>query len=150
MMPIILTRTYLSKAHIESAETGCPVAALGSETPRQTPEVRRAATRRIKEMIDLVGGQLPEWGQPGAHESALVTVATAVGAAGAGARRRRPAPFRRGARSGAEAPRRRLTRPRKQPGPAFVQEYDAPHRRRRSERQHHEVILGKTAAEGAL
>jgi TetR/AcrR family transcriptional regulator, transcriptional repressor for nem operon len=75
-----LLRAYLSKAHVEGAETGCPLAALGSEMPRQAPEVRRAATRRIKEMIDLVGRQSPDWGQPGAHEHALVTVATMVGA----------------------------------------------------------------------
>jgi AcrR family transcriptional regulator len=74
-----MLHAYLSKAHIEGAETGCPVAALGSEMPRQAPEVRRAATRRIKEMIDLVARQLPDWGQPGAHEQALVTVATMVG-----------------------------------------------------------------------
>jgi hypothetical protein len=47
--------------------------------PRQAPDVRRAATRRIKEMIDLVARQLPDWGQPEAHERALVIVATAVG-----------------------------------------------------------------------
>ena len=43
------------------------------------PEVRRATTRYLKEMIDLVARQLPDWGQPGAHERALVTVATMVG-----------------------------------------------------------------------
>lgn len=75
-----ILRTYLSKAHVEAIETGCSVAALGSEMPRQAPKVRRAATRRIKEMIDLVGRQSPDWGQPGAHERALVTLATAVGA----------------------------------------------------------------------
>src|SRR5215213_8714998 len=75
-----LLRAYLSKEHVEGAETGCAVAALGSEMPRQAPEVRRAATRRIKEMIDLVARQSPDWGLPGAHEHALVTVATAVGA----------------------------------------------------------------------
>ena len=75
-----IIRTYLSKAHLEAVETGCAVAALGSEMPRQTPQVRRAATRRIKEMIDLVGRHSPDWGQRGAHERALVTVATAVGA----------------------------------------------------------------------
>ena len=74
-----MIRTYLSKAHVEAIETGCAVAALGSEMPRQTPQVRRAATRRIKEMIDLVARQSPEWGQPGAHERALVTAATMVG-----------------------------------------------------------------------
>ncbi|HUX26296.1 MAG TPA: TetR/AcrR family transcriptional regulator [Burkholderiales bacterium] len=75
-----LLRAYLSKAHVDGAETGCPIVALGSEMPRQAPEVRRAATRHIKEMIDLVARQSPDWGQPGAHERALVTVVTMVGA----------------------------------------------------------------------
>ena len=75
-----MMEAYLSKAHVEGVETGCAAAALGSEMPRQAPQVRRAATRRIKEMIDLVARQSPDWGQPGAHERALVTVATAVGA----------------------------------------------------------------------
>jgi len=74
-----MMQAYLSKAHVEGVETGCATAALGSEMPRQAPEVRRAATRRIKEMIDLVARQSPDWGQPGAHERALVTVATMVG-----------------------------------------------------------------------
>lgn len=74
-----LLRVYLSSAHVKHAETGCAVAACGSELPRQTPEVRRAATRRIKEMIDLVARQSPDWGQPGAHQRALVTVSTMVG-----------------------------------------------------------------------
>ena len=75
-----MLRAYLSKEHVKGVETGCAVAALGSEMPRQAPKVRRAGTRRIKEMIDLVGRQSPDWGQPGAHERALVTLATAVGA----------------------------------------------------------------------
>jgi AcrR family transcriptional regulator len=75
-----MLRSYLSKEHVQAVESGCAVAALGSEMPRQTPKVRRAATRRIKEMIDLVARQSPDWGEPGAHERAIVTVATAVGA----------------------------------------------------------------------
>ncbi|MGZ8392039.1 MAG: TetR/AcrR family transcriptional regulator [Gemmatimonadales bacterium] len=75
-----LIRAYLSKEHLEDAESGCPMAALGSEMPRQAPEVRRAATRRMKEAIDLVARQLPDWGKPSAHEQALVTLSTIVGA----------------------------------------------------------------------
>jgi len=74
-----MLRSYLSREHVEHAEMGCPLAALGSETPRQTPEVRRATTRHIKETIDLVARQSPDWGQPGAHERAMVTLATMVG-----------------------------------------------------------------------
>ena len=75
-----LLQAYLSKAHVEGVESGCAVAALGSEMPRQAPDVRRVATRRIKEMIDLVARQSPDWGQPGVHERALAIVATMVGA----------------------------------------------------------------------
>ena len=74
-----LLRAYLSRAHVEAVETGCGVAALCSETPRQAPQVRRAATRRIKEMIDLVARQSSDWGKRGAHERALFTVAAMVG-----------------------------------------------------------------------
>ena len=75
-----LIRAYLSKEHLEGPDSGCPMAALGSEMPRQAPEVRRAATRRIKEAIDLVARQLPDWGKPSAHEQALATLSTMVGA----------------------------------------------------------------------
>jgi len=75
-----MIRAYLSKEHVEDAETGCPVVALGSEMPRQASRVRRAATRRIKEMIDVVARYSPGQGEPGASEHALVTVATMVGA----------------------------------------------------------------------
>ncbi len=74
-----MLRAYLSPEHLKQVEMGCPLAALGSETARQAPEVRRVTTRHIKEMIDLVARQSPDWGQPGAHERALVTVATMVG-----------------------------------------------------------------------
>ena len=77
-LPAML-EAYLSKPHLQQVETGCATAALASEMPRQTAEVRRAHTRRIKEMIDLVSRQLPDWGQPGAHERAMVTIATMVG-----------------------------------------------------------------------
>jgi len=74
-----LLGAYLSKAHLEHPEMGCPVAALGSEMPRQAAEVRKAATRRIKEMIDVIARQSPHWGEPGAHQQALMTAATMVG-----------------------------------------------------------------------
>ena len=75
-----MIHAYLSKEHVKNAETGCPVAALGSETARQASKVRRAATRRIKDVIDLVARYSPDQGEPEAHARALVTVATMVGA----------------------------------------------------------------------
>ena len=74
-----LLRSYLSREHLEQIEAGCPLAALGSETVRQAPEVRRATTRHVKAMVDLVARQSPDWGQPAAHERALLTIAAMVG-----------------------------------------------------------------------
>ena len=74
-----IMQAYLSPEHIATVETGCPVAALGSEMPRQAPEVRRAATIHIKEMIDLFARQLPDWGQPQAHEHAMALVCALIG-----------------------------------------------------------------------
>lgn len=75
-----LLKTYLSRAHVERAESGCPVAALGSEMPRQAPEVREAATRRIKDMIDLVTRYAPDGSKPEGRRKALATTATMIGA----------------------------------------------------------------------
>lgn len=75
-----MLRAYLSKEHMGNTEVGCPLAALGSETSRQAADVRRVITRHIKAMVDLAARQSPNWGQPAAHERALVTVATMVGA----------------------------------------------------------------------
>jgi TetR/AcrR family transcriptional regulator, transcriptional repressor for nem operon len=71
---------YLSREHVKEPEAGCPLAALGSETARQAPEVRRVATRHIKATIDLIARQSPDWGKHGAHERALVTLSLMVGA----------------------------------------------------------------------
>ena len=70
---------YLSRENLEQLERSCPLAALGSETVRQTPGVRRVTTRYIKEMVDLVARQPSDWGQAGVHDRALVTVAAMVG-----------------------------------------------------------------------
>lgn len=76
-----LMRAYLSPEHIAAIETGCPVSALGSEMPRQAPEVRRVATIHIKEMIDLFARQHPQWGQPVAHAEAMAQVCALIGTA---------------------------------------------------------------------
>ena len=71
---------YLSDGHVASPQAGCALATLGSEMPRQAPEVRQVCARRLKEMVDLVERQMPGWGQPGSHEKALGTLSCLVGA----------------------------------------------------------------------
>jgi len=72
-----LVESYLSDRHVAATETGCTLAALGSETRRQTPEIRRVATKRIKELATLVEHQAA--GRANAPE-ALATLAALVGA----------------------------------------------------------------------
>lgn len=74
-----IMEAYLSPEHIASIERGCPVSALASEMPRQAAEVRHAATVHIKEMVDLLARQMPDWGQPQAHEQAMALLASLIG-----------------------------------------------------------------------
>src|SRR6185295_15566055 len=41
-----MLKAYLSREHVQHTDIGCPLAALGSETPRQAPEVCRMACAR--------------------------------------------------------------------------------------------------------
>ena len=77
-----LVDTYLADNHVTAAEQGlgCAIAAAGSDVPRQCPEVQRAVSRRIKDLIGLVERQMPDWGKEAAHEKAMGVVATLVGA----------------------------------------------------------------------
>jgi AcrR family transcriptional regulator len=75
-----LVYTYLSDQHVAAPEQGCVIAAAGSEAPRQQAEVRRAASRRIKDLIGLIERQFPEWGRSAAHDKAMGIAATLVGA----------------------------------------------------------------------
>ena len=74
-----IMKAYLSPEHIATVETGCPVSALACEMPRQAPEVRHAATLHIKEMIDLLARQMPDWGDARAHEEAMVLLCSLIG-----------------------------------------------------------------------
>ena len=77
-----LIDTYLSDRHVAAPEQGwgCAIAAAGSEVPRQQAEVRRAASRRIKDLIGLIERQFAEWGRGAAHDKAMGIAATVVGA----------------------------------------------------------------------
>jgi AcrR family transcriptional regulator len=79
---LALIDTYLSDRHVAAPEQGwgCAIAAAGSEVPRQQAEVRRAASRRIKDLVGLIERQFPEWGRGAAHDKAMGIAATVVGA----------------------------------------------------------------------
>src|ERR1044072_2070629 len=74
-----LVDTYFSDGHVAHPEQGCVIAAAGSEVPHQEEEVRRAASRRIKDIIGLIERQSPDWGKSAAHDKAMGIAATLVG-----------------------------------------------------------------------
>lgn len=73
-----LMHVYLSNEHMANIETGCSLAALGSEMPRQASEVRKASTCRVKEMVALIKSRLPD-DESDANQKALVMFSTMVG-----------------------------------------------------------------------
>lgn len=74
-----IAKSYLSAAHRDNPEVGCPLAALGSETPRQSAAVRRAATRQVKELLDLLSRHSSERRSSGLQERSMAALATMVG-----------------------------------------------------------------------
>jgi TetR/AcrR family transcriptional regulator, transcriptional repressor for nem operon len=54
-----LVEGYLSERHLKSPESGCPVAALASEMPRQPEAVRDAGAVRVKALLATVDAALP-------------------------------------------------------------------------------------------
>jgi AcrR family transcriptional regulator len=69
-----LVDSYLSDRHVAATETGCTIAALGSETRRQSPEIREVATERTQELLKMIERQA------GGREQALAALSTMVGA----------------------------------------------------------------------
>ena len=67
---------YLSDAHLSGAESGCVVAALSSEMPRQSPTLLAPSIVRVRKLIALVQRALPEGGS---REQAMVIAGTMVG-----------------------------------------------------------------------
>jgi AcrR family transcriptional regulator len=70
-----LVETYLADAHLASLETGCPVAALGCDMPRQSQIVRDASVVRVQRLIGAVRATLPE----APRTAASVVAGTLVG-----------------------------------------------------------------------
>jgi TetR/AcrR family transcriptional repressor of nem operon len=71
----LLVESYLADRHLASLETGCPVAALGCDMPRQSEIVREASAVCVQRLIAAVRSTLP--GMPRA--TASVVAGTLVG-----------------------------------------------------------------------
>jgi TetR/AcrR family transcriptional regulator, transcriptional repressor for nem operon len=75
-----LVASYLSDRHVEHPESGCTLAALGSETRRQAPALRRIATRQVGGLAALLAAQMPGGDTPDNHDRALALLCGMVGA----------------------------------------------------------------------
>lgn len=61
-----LVETYLADGQLASAESGCPVAAVACEMPRQSKMVREASAARVQWLIAGVRTRLPKKHRPAA------------------------------------------------------------------------------------
>jgi TetR/AcrR family transcriptional repressor of nem operon len=72
-----LVEAYLTDKHIRTTDGGCPVAALGSEMPRQAGEVREVARQRVTALVEMVRQVLPPDSPP---DRAFALASSLVGA----------------------------------------------------------------------
>ena len=75
-----LVASYLSDRHVAHPESGCTLAALGSETARQAPALRKIATRQVNGLAALLTAQMPGGDTPANRDRALATLSAMVGA----------------------------------------------------------------------
>jgi TetR/AcrR family transcriptional repressor of nem operon len=74
------TAKYLSTTHRDDCVGGCPVAALGSETIRQSTPVRAAMTGGIERMVARLAQTAPGETEDARRRAALSACAAMVGA----------------------------------------------------------------------
>jgi TetR/AcrR family transcriptional repressor of nem operon len=72
-----IIESYLSERHLSGVESGCPVAALASEMPRQSAELQRASAERVQALVQRIRSALP---MPGSRQQAMAIASTLVGA----------------------------------------------------------------------
>ena len=70
-----LVEAYLGDEHLASLETGCPVAALACDMPRQSDAVREASAVRVRRLVAGVQSALPH----APRATASVVAGTLVG-----------------------------------------------------------------------
>jgi TetR/AcrR family transcriptional repressor of nem operon len=70
-----LVEAYLGDEHLASLETGCPVAALACDMPRQSDAVREASAVRVRRLVADVQSTLPH----APRATASVVAGTLVG-----------------------------------------------------------------------
>jgi AcrR family transcriptional regulator len=75
-----MVASYLSDRHVAHPEAGCSLAALGTETAREAPALRRIATRQVAGIAALFADHMPGGDTAENRDRALALVSAAVGA----------------------------------------------------------------------
>lgn len=71
---------YLTLDHLADCAGGCPVAALATETGRQTPQARAAMTEGLRRQIERLGQGIAGEDRAAARQAAIGSWAAMVGA----------------------------------------------------------------------
>ena len=71
---------YLSRTHRDALANGCPASALGAETARQTPAVRKSFTEGTKPLLDILAETVPDGTTEERRVEALAAFSAMVGA----------------------------------------------------------------------
>lgn len=74
-----LVHSYLSLRHHNHPETGCLLAALGTELSRQPAAVKDAVTSGQRKMLDFLGGIAPGKTKAQRRKQAVIALAAMVG-----------------------------------------------------------------------
>lgn len=74
------TEGYLSAAHRQNPARGCPMAALASETARQSPMAQKAMTEGLETQIARIASAYPQEDPAAARRLAIGTWSAMVGA----------------------------------------------------------------------
>jgi len=72
--------SYLSRAHCDNLAGGCPTAALGAETVRQSPDTRAVMTEGLRKHIERLSRGQPGVDAEEARKAAIGSWAAMVGA----------------------------------------------------------------------
>ena len=85
-----LVEAYLGDEHLASLETGCPVAALACDMPRQSDAVREASAARVRRLVAGVQSALPHASRASGERGGRHARRHASARACPGRQRRRP------------------------------------------------------------
>ena len=75
-----IVAAYLSPRHRDQPGSGCAIAALASDVPRQGPAVRRTYTEGVRALVDELAVHLPGRSRAARRRAAAAALAGMVGA----------------------------------------------------------------------